>query len=308
MVRFNLLLRDAGIEPASVAMLLHNTTLQPLRTLMPTLWSDRPDLLDAYQATHAEQVEATLRTRRFVASFAPLTDARHLFLGLFEVHGFEELPVERIYADPRYEELERVYGAVDTTLANNRPRVTQWRFDLRPVEALSDLRGRLIMPTPPGRGYRRLAENLDAPVLAILEAPLGEAPVPDWRELIVTAAQVRGFPCAWAANLAQWRGIYLIVDESDGARYVGSAYGGTNLLGRWRAHVAGERGVTAELRHRDPGRFRFSILERVSPDMPAEEVIRLEQTWMERLDTRRFGLNAGGARARDGLAERIVND
>ena len=28
--------------------------------------------------------------------------------------------------------------------------------------------------------------------------------------------------------------------------------------------------------------------------MPPEEVIALEQTWMERLHTRRFGLNAAG--------------
>jgi len=82
------------------------------------------------------------------------------------------------------------------------------------------------------------------------------------------------------------------VDEVDGACYVGSAYGTENLLGRCRSHVAGEQGVTRELAHRDPATFRFSILERANPDATPAEVIRLERTWMDRLDTIRYGLNA----------------
>jgi hypothetical protein len=38
-------------------------------------------------------------------------------------------------------------------------------------------------------------------------------------------------------------------------------------------------------------RFQFSVLERVSPDLPAEQVIELENTWKKRLGTREFGLN-----------------
>ena len=104
-------------------------------------------------------------------------------------------------------------------------------------------------------------------------------------------AVLRAFPAGWRQTLSQWRGIYLITDATDGARYVGSAYGVENLLGRWQAHVAREVGVTAQLRHRDPVNFSFSILERVSPDMPTADVIALEQTWMTRLHTRTHGLN-----------------
>jgi len=96
----------------------------------------------------------------------------------------------------------------------------------------------------------------------------------------------------WAARLREWRGVYLITDETDGARYVGSAHGQDNLLGRWQAHVARDRGITRELARWDPANFRFSILERVSPAMAADEVITLEHDWMNRLHTRRHGLNA----------------
>ena len=40
------------------------------------------------------------------------------------------------------------------------------------------------------------------------------------------------------------------------------------------------------LRKREPGDFRFSILQIVSPDMDARDVILLEATWKDRLHTR----------------------
>jgi hypothetical protein len=88
-----------------------------------------------------------------------------------------------------------------------------------------------------------------------------------------------------------WRGIYYIVDPSDGRGYVGSAYGTDNILGRWLSYGVPGHGGNKELRKRDPSNFQFSILQRVSPDMQADEVIQLEQTWKTRLHTREFGLN-----------------
>jgi hypothetical protein len=130
-------------------------------------------------------------------------------------------------------------------------------------------------------------------VRAVLEEPAFDPPPPDWREMVIPATFLRALPVRWAERLGQWRGVYLIVDQTDGARYVGSAYGEENLLGRWRAHVAGDRGVTAELQHRDPAGFRFSVLDLVGPAAPPVEVIAVEQGWKRRLDTVRFGLNRG---------------
>jgi len=93
-------------------------------------------------------------------------------------------------------------------------------------------------------------------------------------------------PSRLKADLSQWRGIYYIFDETDGKGYVGSAYGADNLLGRWRNYAATGHGGNSLLRRRDPRRFRFSILQRVSPDMDADDVIQLEGKWKERLHTR----------------------
>lgn len=99
-------------------------------------------------------------------------------------------------------------------------------------------------------------------------------------------------PKRWQAKLAEWRGIYFIFDTSDGKGYIGSAYGAENILGRWRQYAASGHGGNRMLRKRDPQKFRFTILELVSPIMEADEVIRRESSWKDRLHTRQpYGLN-----------------
>jgi hypothetical protein len=72
----------------------------------------------------------------------------------------------------------------------------------------------------------------------------------------------------------------------------GSAYGEDNLLGRWQDYAVYGHGGNRLLRQRDPRNFRFTILQRVSPDMEAADVIRLEGSWKQRLHTHEpYGLN-----------------
>ncbi|MBL4559231.1 MAG: hypothetical protein JKP98_25855 [Rhodobacteraceae bacterium] len=47
----------------------------------------------------------------------------------------------------------------------------------------------------------------------------------------MTGLELRALPASWAPVLREWRGVYLIVDQTDGARYVGSAYGRTICWG-----------------------------------------------------------------------------
>ena len=79
--------------------------------------------------------------------------------------------------------------------------------------------------------------------------------------------------------------------HSNSKGYVGSAYGQENLLNRWLNYAVTGHGGNKQLRSRSPENFRFSILQRVSPDMDPDQVIQLEASWKERLHTRTFGLN-----------------
>ena len=116
--------------------------------------------------------------------------------------------------------------------------------------------------------------------------------MPPWNKIVLLWDELQTLPSQWRQALSHWRGIYLIFDVSDGRSYVGSAYGQENLLGRWLNYAKSGHGGNRELRERNPVNFRFSILERVSPDLPPDDVIAREVSWKTRLHTREFGLNA----------------
>ena len=66
--------------------------------------------------------------------------------------------------------------------------------------------------------------------------------MPEWDEIAFPWEELGVLPTRWKSALSQWRGIYYIFDGSDGKGYVGSAYGRSNLLGRWQAYAASGHG------------------------------------------------------------------
>ncbi|MDP3959786.1 MAG: GIY-YIG nuclease family protein [Pseudorhodobacter sp.] len=281
-----------GIAAADVAVLFHVSDKPALHRALPMLAEEEPALFDAFQNQHGTRIEATIRKRRFLASFVNTGARDYCFTGLFEVRGQQFHSMQELDADQRRAELQRRFNDTSfVSLGHATGAAGRLVFDLVLRPELSALIGRLFVAKPGGRAYARLAENLDCPVVEIARARRLVPPAPEWRNFVLTAAEVRALPRDWAARLAEWRGVYLIVDQQDGARYVGSAYGAENLLGRWRAHVAGARGVTVELAQRDPASFRFSILQRLDPDLAPDQVIAVEQNWKRRLDTVSHGLN-----------------
>jgi hypothetical protein len=130
------------------------------------------------------------------------------------------------------------------------------------------------------------------PIISVLPDSALDAAMPDWHGIDLTWEQLSVLPTRWRAKLAEWRAIYYIFDTSDGRAYVDSAYGRDNLLARWLNYGAIGHGGNRLLRQRDPNNFRFSILQRVSPDMEPADVVGVENSWKERLHTRDpFGLN-----------------
>lgn len=272
--------------------MLHNTTAKPLREMLPHLALERRELFDPYLSVHSDQAGAALKNRAHVAVFLPMRGRRYLFEGLYQVKGWQMTPTREIYSNPAFREISTMYGdSASDPIQNIERRAEQDVFDLEPKETMADLRGRVVVESPGGRNYVRVAANTPLEVVELSEAHQLISPPPEWRDFIVSGAFLRAIPRTWADVLRQWRGIYLMTDQSDGMRYVGSAYGQQNLFGRWEEHVRGECGVTVELVRRDPLNFQFSILERVSPDATIEDITSLEHTWIRRLDTIQHGLN-----------------
>lgn len=101
----------------------------------------------------------------------------------------------------------------------------------------------------------------------------------------------------WHTALSSVYAVYLITDTQNGKQYVGSAYGGDGLLGRWRCYADTLHGNNQGLREvisNDSNRyqkFQFSILQIFSKSTPMEEVVRIETLYKNKLLSKTFGMN-----------------
>jgi hypothetical protein len=288
-VHLNDLLHKHAISPADVLVLRHRPKEPRLRRALPWLAAKRPDLYNAYQQTQSPKVEKAFTQAKYIASFIGVHAGTAAFVGLYVVKSWRAIDFKAFWKISANRELHESFGMSGFT--GDRP-TTLW-FDLVPsTKFYPEWRGRLLVRWPGlERSWWRWADRNAFAIDAIREASTLEEPPPRWEELVLGWSELKVLPSTWQASLKEWRGIYFIWDSSDGRGYVGAAYGAENILRRWLNYGVSGHGGNRELRKRDPRSFEFSILQRVSPDMPTDEVIRLEQTWKLRLHTRESGLN-----------------
>lgn len=292
-MNLNDLLRANGADPQHVIVCRHRPYEPELNKVLPWLAAERPDVFNAYQQTQGQKLENVMKGMSgvgFIASFIGHAPGKALFVGLYSIGEFRPLTIDEYWETPAYMEM-KAFGMEGFTEKESRSSVL-W-FDLSLTDFYAPWKGKLIVGwPPPERSWWRRAHRNEIPILAVLEDNALDAAMPEWDEICLSWEQLAVLPTRWKSLLSQWRGVYYIYDSSDGKAYVGSAYGENNLLGRWLGYAATGHGGNRLLRQRDPKHFQFSILQRVSPDMEANDIIRLEATWKERLHTRQpQGLN-----------------
>ncbi len=284
------LLRLQKIDPQGVLILRHRPFEPRFAKVLPWLAAERPDYYNAYQQTQGERVEKAMGRSEYVASFIGHEPGKALFIGLYRVGAATPLSFEEYWRVPAYVEMKTL-GMRGYTGEDGRESIL-W-FELTLADFYADWKGKLVVGWPsPERSWWRWAHKNEFPVVAVHEDSALVEEMPEWDRIVLSWEELHVLPSRWRSALSYWRGIYFIRDMSDGKSYVGSAYGDSNLLGRWLGYASSGHGGNRLLRERDPQNFRFSILQRVSPDMNAADVIRIEATWKERLQTRgSYGLN-----------------
>jgi hypothetical protein len=287
-MQFNDLLRREGIDPKDVMVFRHCPKERELRRVLPWLVDENPELFNAYQQTQGKVVEKAMLRAKFVASFIGHEAGKAVFVGLYEVKGHKPLSYDQYWEEPRNLELRDKYGMAGSPDNHS---TTLW-FDLVPLAFRKEWKGKLIVCWPGQElSWWRWADRNEFRVHAITEDSILVREMPKWDRLTLSWNELEALPKKWCETLSHWRGIYLILDVSDGKGYVGAAYGQDNLLGRWRSYAHSGHGGNKELRNRRPQDFRFSILQIVAHDMEFDEVQSLEASWKDRLHTREFGMN-----------------
>jgi hypothetical protein len=285
------LLRSQDIDPESVIVFRHRPTEPELRKVLPWLAAEHPKLYNAYQQTQSGvKVENALKRlvgKGYVASFIGHEPGRALYVALYKIDASNPLTPKKFQALPVYQELAKFGGSLwfSEDIANAERPTVEW-FELTDIGFCSTWKGKLVINwPPPERSWWRRAHNNDFSVHAIREESALDAQIPKWQEINLTWEDLKILPKPWKVLMSQWRGIYYIFDVSNCKGYVGSACGKDNLIGRWENYAATGDGGNKLLRGRDPANFRFSILERVNPDLDKSEVDRIETTWKQRLHT-----------------------
>jgi hypothetical protein len=292
-MNLNDLLKGKGIDPQHVLVLRHRPNEPELNKILPWLAAEKPDVFNAYQQTQGERVERAmqaLKSMGYVASFLGREPGKALFVGLYSIGESKPLSRAEFWQVPAYIEL-KAFGM--RGFADERATASVLWFNLALTDFYAHWKGKLIVGwPPPERSWWRRAHRNEFPVVAVLEESALDSAMPEWDEIRFTSKELGLLPRRWKYALSQWRGIYLILDLSDRKGYVGSAYGENNILGRWEDYAARGDGGNKLLRQRDPRNFLFTILQRVSPDMDARDIVRLEGSWKHRLHTRApHGLN-----------------
>lgn len=294
-MKLNDLLKDKDIDPQNVIVMRHRPHEPELNKVLPWLAAEKPDMFNAYQQTQGERLESAMKKMigdGFVASFIGHKPGKALFVGLYSIASSKPLTYEEFWQDSALSEMKEKFGMKGWDIKEDRQQTVLW-FELTLTEFYKEWKGKLIVdwPTPEISWWRRSHQN-DMPIAAILEESILDAAMPRWDEIELTCQQLGVLPTSWKSVLKEWRGIYYIFDTDKQKGYVGSAYGKDNLLERWEYYAASGHGGNKLLKPLDCQNFRFSILQRVSPDMVASDVIQLEGSWKKRLHTRApFGLN-----------------
>ena len=286
------LLLGKNIDPQHVLVLRHRPLEPELNKVLPWLAAESPDVFNAYQQTQTKQVEQAMKRAAYIAAFIGHEPLKALFIGLYSVKGWKQITPKEYSQIPANVELKS-FGHEGFTEESSRSSIL-W-FDLELTDFSAHWKGKLIVSWPPlDRNWYRWADksNNEMPVLAILEDSALDATMPEWHAIDLTWDELRVIPRRLKSKLSEWRGIYYIFDTSVAKGYVGSAYGESNLLGRWQDYADSGDGGNRLLRQLDSRNFRFTILQRVSPDMEDRDVVRLESSWKQRLHTREpYGLN-----------------
>lgn len=223
----------------------------------------------------------------YIISFLGDADRRAVFWGVYKVLGRTAAKTRLTSAD------QAEYGLAEEGSVF---------YDFQLVDGFDDLRERLVIDW----GKATLAWHQWLSPKEVIEIlPKGYVKkFPGYLDFVLRHDQLVELianPATnreWHRMLAAVAGIYLIVDQTTGKQYVGSAYGRGGILARWTSYATSGHGGNAQLVDLLKGspehakNFTYSILRTLPLTLTPAEVINFEGLYKRKLGSRAFGLNS----------------
>lgn len=275
MLTFNLLLKEAGIDPKDVYLVRHKDS----RAQRQTLYSAYKKDLEQFETYQKLQSKDCFGKRPIIASFIAAPADRTLFIGLYANRGHDEFP-EALRECP--------ITGVPVGPA------TQIFYRLEPDPRLDEFKEKLTIEW--GKGYRSWVQNADSRESGdkrILELHLDvrEEPFPGYREFrLDDIADIQSIWPSWQQALSQSKGIYLLTCKDHGELYVGKADGDEGFWGRFCSYAATGHGGNEGMKAHATSGYSATILEALSTPTQGE-IDDLETLWKDKLGSRKWGLN-----------------
>jgi hypothetical protein len=217
----------------------------------------------------------------------------------------------KINLPTHYEKEPEFYPISNAWLFGGVFRVKEMRsdgYDIEEVEEFEKYEGRLICKFHRYKGLRGRAFKFETfldsfEVLQILPEKYEGEPFCGYEKVNhsfeILAAIIKREKQDWKASLSAVKGVYLILDISNGRSYVGSAYSDAGIWSRLNCYVdtghgwnddlvrtISEKGIDYALKN-----FKFSILEIFTFNTPDDVILRRESHWKDVMLSKQFGYN-----------------
>ena len=274
MITIQELLYNRGLDPNSKTKLVrHKDTRIDLYNMYTT---KKEDFL-TYQSQQSRDV---FKGTQYIISFIGEEGSLSRFVGVFKVVGIKNNTTKELsIVDTSYVfyyELEEISGFDDL----KERAIIDWGLGTRSWVQWLKME-KEIVEIQPGLHYKQFTDYFDF--------------ILDFKELQeIVSNQYKD----WKRMLSATKGIYLISDTKTGKLYVGSAYGEEGIWGRWKTYVKtkghGNNKTLKELVAADKNygnNFKFSILMLLPSTITAEQAIKKEALFKNKLGTNSFGLN-----------------
>ena len=269
----NSVLLEAGLNLSDIRMLRHQDQRSTKDRTPNRLWCENREQFDRYQETQGVAHERKFRAP-YWASFVGTPGDETLFVGLYAVGDHKLLA-----KDTPTPHMDGVDAAGSCHV-----------YDLTLQPLLSDLIGKMLIDWGSGkRAWIQRPDKRNKPVVE-LRRQFKEEDFPGFINFVRPLSELNRLPTEWICALSSSKGVYLLTCPRTKEQYVGSATGDSGFWGRWQDYANGHGG-NVKLTGREPSDYQVSILEVAGTAQTLTDILRAEQLWKSKLQSKEMGLN-----------------